>query len=52
MVGVVEGLRRLVVAQEIEGSIPSAHPIFSSLSFAHSLVIFRVDSARLRPTCI
>jgi hypothetical protein len=27
MVGVVEGLRRQVVALEIEGSIPSAHPI-------------------------
>ena len=25
-VGVVEGLRRQVVALEIEGSIPSAHP--------------------------
>ena len=28
VVGVVEGLRRQVVALEIEGSIPSAHPIF------------------------
>jgi hypothetical protein len=28
MVGVVEGLRRQVVALEIEGSIPSAHPSF------------------------
>ena len=26
VVGVVEGLRRQVVALEIEGSIPSAHP--------------------------
>lgn len=29
VVGVVEGLRRQVVALEIEGSIPSAHPSFS-----------------------